>query len=489
MPRAARVAALAWAQVIWLVLIAGVWVAGMFALPLDADYTSGELLDHLLSWMHGAPLYAPLSAGPPYRVLNYPPLFLTLVRGATAAGLSPLVVARAIDTVALIVALAIVYRWLRDRGLRREVAWGTIALAGGSFPLLHLAGQFHLEGVAVCATVAGFSLARRQSTRAEIAAGALLALGCLTKQPQVVLSFVAIGWALFARGGSRVDAWRIVTAYAITGATGCVLISVLFGAEAWRQMLTYTVGTFSPGQLGKQLASHALPWLLLFGIALSFAMRTAERRRDAATWYLMGSTLWLLSTARVGASYTYFLDWQLAVMLSVGPAIEEWLARPASETARGRRRAIGALFAAQVVIADVVVAGVLAYDLHTAEQTAQSLATVCRAVPAAPALTVAESPGLVRACGGQPALHPFIMTNLAARGLWNPASFSGDLRAQRFAAVVLPFDPATPQGATGVHAERWTPAILAGIRAGYRGTMSGGWWVATQSRAMPTGLR
>lgn len=488
MRRAGRFAALAWAQVIWLLLVAGMWTGGMFALPTDADYTSGELLDHLLSWMHGAPLYKSLSSGPPYRVLNYPPLFLALVRGAASAGLRPLVAARAIDTIALVGALVVVYLWLRDRGVRRELAWGTAALAGGSFPLLYLTGQFHLEGVAVCATVAGFSLVRRRSATAEITAGVLLALACLTKQSQVVLSLVALSWVLFARGGSRAGAWRVVAAYVATGAAGCAAITALFGAEAWRQMLTYTVGTFSLAELGKQLAFHALPWALLFAIALAFATRTTERRRDAATWYLVGSSIWLLSSARNGASFQYFLDWQLAVMLSVGPALETWIAQPASAIAPNRRRVIGALFGAQVVIADIVVAGVLAYDLHTAERTAQSLATVCPAIPAAPALTVSESPGLVRACGGQPALHPFIMTTLAGRDLWNETPMVTALRARRFGAVVLPFDPVS-SGPAGVHAERWTPAMLAAIRTSYRGTVLAGWWVASPSRSMPIGMR
>ena len=72
------VARFAVAQTVWTVVVALLWIGGMMWLSADQDYTSGELLDHLLAWMSGELLYSDPQQLP-YRVLNYPPLGLAAV--------------------------------------------------------------------------------------------------------------------------------------------------------------------------------------------------------------------------------------------------------------------------------------------------------------------------------------------------------------------------------------------------------------------------
>jgi hypothetical protein len=69
-----------------------------------------------------------------------------------------------------------------------------------------------------------------------------------------------------------------------------------------------------------------------------------------------------------------------------------------------------------------------------------------------------EEPGVARACGHRPALHPFIMANLSKRGLWDESPFLQQLSNGTYPIAILPFDP--QKGATGVHAERWTPGMI-----------------------------
>ena len=59
-----------WAQLAWLGAALALWSAALLTLPIDADYTSGELLDHLESWRETGVLYPPLGTLPPLRVLN-----------------------------------------------------------------------------------------------------------------------------------------------------------------------------------------------------------------------------------------------------------------------------------------------------------------------------------------------------------------------------------------------------------------------------------
>ena len=67
------------------------------------------------------------------------------------------------------------------------------------------------------------------------------------------------------------------------------------------------------------------------------------------------------------------------------------------------------------------------------------------------------------------------MASLASRRLWDEKTFVSDLARGSYAAVVLPFDPA--DGASGTHADRWTPAMVSAMANGYRGAWVDRWWV------------
>ena len=442
-------------------------------LPIDPDYTAGELLDHLVSWRSSGVLYGDPTVAP-YHVLNYPPTFLALARGVTALGAPPLVAGRLLGSAGILCALLVLWMWLRDEGLEAWSALAITALVATSFPFVYSTGQFHLEGFASAATVAGFWLARRPGRRTPILAGILLAAACLIKQPQVVLSLVALAWVWKYRVRDR---WLVLSGYVATGAVGTMLITAMFGREAWRQMITDTVGTFSLSQFGLQLTSHALPWAIFAVFAFRAAFRDAGRRRDIRCWYLVGSTLWIFSAARVGAAYPYFLDWQLAVMLWVGAALQDWTANDTATPRRFARVATVAL-AAQIVVADLAVAAILGYDVRAARQTTDLLPSLCPLVPAAPALTPSESPGLIRACGGRPALDPFIIADMTRRRLWDETPFVRDLDAGRYPVVIIPFDPR--DGAHGVQSERWTNGVVDALSRSYATTSRiGGWRVLT----------
>jgi hypothetical protein len=460
-------------QVAWALLVAALWVGGLLTLPLDPDYTAGELLDQALSWRGTGALYTNPAIAP-YHVLNYPPVFLELVRALAATGVPTLLAGRLLGSAGVCIALVVLWQWMRDEGLDAKTALGITALAACSFPMLYSAGQFHLEGLAVAAMMGGFWLAPRRGIATGLLAGALLAAACLVKQSQVVLSLVALLWVWRYRGR---DGWPVLAAYVTVGVIGCISITVGFGPEAWRQMLTDTVGTFSVAQLWGQLVPFALPWTIFAIVALRFALGTAKRRRDIRCWYLVGTTVWMFSAARVGAGYTYFIDWELAILLWIGALAQAWAkAAPAHEG--WRQRATMTALTAQIVIANVVVAGVLVYDLRTTQDVAVVLPVLCPHIPHAPILTPTESLGLVRACGGRPALDPFIIANLTARGLWDETPFVHALEAGRYPVLVLPFDPRVGPNGLQQARERWTPQVVAAMAKRYRPLVqAGGWWV------------
>jgi hypothetical protein len=216
-------------------------------------------------------------------------------------------------------------------------------------------------------------------------------------------------------------------------------------------VLTYTVGTYSLSNLGFQALRHAAPWLIL----LAFAARTARTEgrpalRDPLLWLWGGALLWTLSAARTGSSYPYFLDLHLATVVWVGPRIF------AGGTA-GPSRLWGWLLAAQIVGADVGAGAALSANLARLREVDRELPALCARLGEARTI-LAEDVGIARACGRGVVLHPFIMTSLAAQGLWDPAPLEAAVLRGEIPVALLPFDPREP--ATGAHAERWPPALL-----------------------------
>lgn len=436
-------------------------------MPIDPDYTAGELLDHLTGWRQTGVLYPALGEGPTFRVLNYPPLVLALMRGVAALGLSPLAAGRVVNALGLVALGAVVCVWARMRGSRGAELAGTVGLLGASFGVVYGSGQVHIELWAVALTAAGFWLLQADiaSENAPVAraavAGVLLALACFAKQSQAVPALAALLW-VWRYHGRRARPATI--GFIATGAFGSAAITLVWGAEPWRHMLLYTVGTYSLGNLGFQLLSHLIPWIVLICWAGLQVVRRAGSARDPLTWYWAVAALWSVAAARLGSGYPYFLDLQIATIVLVGPSVfGSRLQRPWTR-----------LLAMQVVGVNIGVAVACAAAYGKRREVAENLTAICAQLPGS-GVVLTEDAGLARACGRVPAIHPFITTSLASRGLWDAEPFEAALRSGVYSPVLLPFDPRSPDG---VHRERWTAGALAAFRmAPSSASTAGGLWI------------
>jgi hypothetical protein len=216
------------------------------------------------------------------------------------------------------------------------------------------------------------------------------------------------------------------------------------------------VGTFSAANLGVQALSHVAPWLMLLAVGARAAWRERDRARsDAALWYWGITLAWVLSAARLGSSFGYFLDLHLATAVWVGPRV--------FGAGGCAGRVWGWLLAAQLVGADAGAGAALAANLTRLARERAELPALCARIRGEP-VVVTEEAGVARACGRAALFHPFILTSLAEQGRWDPAPLERALAAGVYRVAVLPFDPrAEPAGA---HAQRWTPGALAAFRAG-----------------------
>lgn len=471
------VARLAAWQTLWTIVVAALWIAGMAWLPVDQDYSSGELLDHLLEWMGGGNLYSNPQQ-PPYRVFNYTPLGLLVARALGETGISALVAGRIVGTTGVLVAVWVVYGWMREMGVGRTAARATVALAGLSFPLLYSMGQFHLEGFAIALSLGSARLLWRgtgsmngdaKATRFNcVAGGALAAMACFVKQTQVLSLAVLLVWLLVHH---RKRLLPFAGAALFMGIIGAAMMQAWFGAEAWRHVIVYTVGTYSLDNLAFQLVSHALPWLPFAVAAWYHTFQRDTAHQSLVNWYLVGSSLLLLTSARIGSGFQYFLEWQLVVLLLFASALQQWMDSPRIRSAR-----LVAAAGALVVVMNLIVDSVMLHNWQSARNTGVAFNTLCALAPQAPLLTPTEHAGAARACGARTALHPFIIANLTERGLWDERIFVEDLISGRYPALILPFNPSVR--VTGAHRERWSPSVLAAMREAYHPLqVERGWWL------------
>ena len=125
--------------------------------------------------------------------------------------------------------------------------------------------------------------------------------------------------------------------------------------------------------------------------------------------------------------------------------------------------------------ADVGVAAVTWVNLSRLSALSAQLEDLC-AQFAPEGRALAEEPGLARACGRPALLHPFIMTSLSRRALWDAGSFETRLSAGDLGAALIGFDPSLP--VTGAHRDRWTePAVRAFAAARSSTAYPGRVWV------------
>ena len=454
-------------QLAWLITICLFWSISLALHPLDPGYTAGELLDHLQGWMETGKLYPAIDGDGTLRVLNYPPIVLVLARFLALLGIQPLLAGRLVNGLGVILVLGVIGWWAQARGRDWTASIGTLGLLGASVPFVYGTGQFRIEMWAVLGTVMGWALVDRGKTgRALFWAGVLLAMSCFAKQTQVVPSLVALIWAWKYR---PTELRSILFGYLGVGIAGVTAITLMWGFEPWQHMLIYTTGTYSIMNLGWQFLSHVAPWTPLLSVAAYSVLRgRPEARSDPVWWYWCSALVWSFSAVRSGSSSAYFLDLHLATVMLVGPVLfsaggvfgDADQASP--ETPKPRRhRWLPWILAFQVIGANIAVGTVAWINLSRVSDITEDLASICSEFPR-PGPVLAEEASIAQACGHSALIHPFIMTSLSRRGLWDASDFETVVASGEIGTAVISFDPRQP--VTGVHLDRWTLPVLSAFR-------------------------
>ncbi len=347
----------------YFLLLAAIWTGVVFHSSWNPDYTAGELYDNFLAWQEKGNLYFVLTEQP-FRVLNYPPLFFYGVKALTFLNLTPLEAGRILSLLSGSLCLFVLYAWLKRLGLSTSSRLCVLAFCASSFPLLYPLPQFHLQWTAIAFSFLGLYLLQPSHLFRTVCGCLLLVLACFTKQTQIITWGIGLLWIFFQNRKIALLVYLTVSVAAFTGIA--YFCENQFGSEIWRHLFTYTVGTFSWKQLGRELGMHVGPWILFFILGLWRVQKTKFNEKDLTLLYFLGQSLWLLSAAREGASYQYFMEWSLALLLWIAPLLEEKLPAAAQWA-----------FKAQYILGAAGVSILLGYHILEMEKLNQILPKIC----------------------------------------------------------------------------------------------------------------
>ncbi len=480
------------ARLVWwitLLVLAGVFtlflrnslVRVVYALPLENG--EGLCLGWSLRMVRGEALYPPLSASLPFVGCNYPPLFLWVASLFVSPESPSLLPMRAISFVSVFGMVLAIYGIARRAGAGRfGAAFG--ALMVFTVPYVNETAVLgRVDWLAAFLSLGGLWLVwpREKAVRpwietARMAVGfVLFALAVLAKQTMI---WAPVAWALWAALDWRKQ-WRRIAALVGVGLLIHGAVLVHYGGDYFRW-----VGTYSSGRYSRLLMWFGLQYLLayhLFLVLPAVALglwATAKRHagsprgtggaaagsRSLLFMTLAVATLWLLLMGRRGASFHYSIPFSAVLC-----AVTGWLTSQFLESAalRPRENAVAAivfLLAIGVGLAQYRLS-LLKWDHPHKSLLARQDRRVLRIIEALPGPILTEDLAY-EVLTRKPAYleNPFMYSDLARRGIINPAPLLEDLAGGKVSCVCLASPVTRPNSVTR---DRFTDEILRAVRTRY----------------------
>jgi hypothetical protein len=490
--------------------------------PLQLDAEEGFILKQALDLHAGVPIYRSI-ASPPFLVANYAPLFpwaLGVAHAALIGGhatFASLALGRWMTqgsavAVALLIGLIV---WIGSR------AWGAAALSGmlffsgwevghwGQFVRVDLPSiALTLGGLAVAAGELQAAEPPSRAGRARLVGSALLFVAAgMTRQTTLPAPMAVALALLLARD------WRRLAWFSVPGAVAALaclgVAQALTGGQFWLHVVAYNRNRAD--WHGWALVMRNEIWFfhrwLLVALGLAggglWATRRAEAKPSpvAARWvlplYALLASAWLLGLAKIGSAPNYVLEplagWALCLGAAMGRLgrraeaagrrMENGGART-SGAARWRARLAFGLpalaLATHVLRLSLPVAWLAA--LHwTSALNVRGAQWMMLARPRSPQAAIVALIDQARQCEGdlycerpivnllvgRPVLfQPFIMSQLAREGAWDPAPMTRMIDTKRFGLMILNEDIAS--GAPGTEYEHACAPVADAIRRAYR---------------------
>lgn len=453
------------APLAWRTLDRGLLALNLPQLQLDNE--EGALLFQALELRAGRSIYRPLTS-PPWFVGTYPPLYLAANALLTDPSNPDLRSGRLIGFVSAggIAALLGLIAALRTRNPAASLLAPLLFLA--TFEAYNWIAYYRVDLPAIFLSLSGLALVATAPERrgARAASIVLFLLALYTKQTTVAAPAAATVALLLRdrRLGLRYGAWLAGAGLAVF-----LLLSALTRGQFAIHTVLYNMNTWHLEDLGRwaRHAGRLYCWLLAaFLLTALAAVRIAGMRRileDPVWLYAAFALLTTPTIAKAGTAENYLLEPLAAVALvtcdGLGRLLRHWasggglIGLPAAAAAvlltlhgfhLSSPRWTAALFSRRPASADLAAAS-----------------EITRRLRAEPGETWSE-PALYDLRAGRPLVfQPFIMSELARQGRWNPEPFTADLRQGRWSLIVTTRDITAPPD------QVYAPAILDAMRAGY----------------------
>jgi hypothetical protein len=452
-----------WPTLALLVIYAVVYLQFAFQLagfPFDLD--QGEGYDAWSAWLINlGQLPYSTNAEFPYYSSNYPPLWSYVV-SIPMAWLGPgLASARLVSTISAVAAagvLGLAAQRLSGRALAGALAAGFFLASPYVFHTTPLA---RVNSLALLLAVAGLTLLERP-TRIRIILGSLALLGALFTKPTAIDATIAGVLAVLIRqprlgllsGGVVIG----------LGLAGLGLLMAVTRGSFWLNVVAGNANPFDLDQLSAYLTNFAVLHCVLLAMAVAEAAWLL-RRRTWSPWAMYGLAAGVaaLGVAKWGAGESYFLGEIAAV--SVLSAV--WVARFLDSAPPPRLRwALGAaLFIQAVLLSHAGLSSVLPWLPDRGPQSAnlgraptpedrQAAEQISAQISRARGPALSEDPSFAVMAGRSLVGNATHLRNLYQSGLWDPSPMVDDLRARRYAIVVL-------------DAELYPEPVLTAIGQGY----------------------
>jgi hypothetical protein len=435
-----------WPTLVLLVLYAGVYVqfaVRLAGFPFDLD--QGEGYDAWSAWLINlGQLPYTTNAEFPYYSSNYPPLWSYLVSIPMAwfgPGLAP---ARLVSTISALAAagvLGIAAQRLSGRALAGALAAGFFLASPYVFHTTPLA---RVNSLALLAAVVGLTLLE-QPTRRRVVFGSLALVAALFTKPTAMDAVVAGVLSVLIRQ-PRLGALSIGVIGGL-GLAGLATLMALSHGAFWLNVVAGNTNPFDLTQLEAYLTNFSVLHCVLIALAAA-ECGWMVRRRTWSPWalYALTASVATLSVAKWGAGESYFLG--AIAVISVLSAV--WVARFLdSAPAPGLRWGLGiALFIQAVLLSHAGLSEVLPWLPDRGPQSAflgrapttednQAAQLIAAEIRGARGPVLSEDPSFAVAAGRPLIANATHLRNLYLSGLWDPAPMVNDLRAHRYAMVIL----------------------------------------------------
>jgi hypothetical protein len=427
------------------------------AFPAAFDYAESDTATWIWLARHGQPLYGALhGASLPYS--NYPPLQLHLIAALADSDAAILPVGRLVAFAGLMLACAMVAWAVWMPTGSRRAALGAAVLVAVTLPVGYYGMTCRADGLALGLGALALMVGVARVRGWPIWSALLFSVAVLCKHTLICFPIGFTLWAL-----RRAPRQALVMAGTMAAVVGtCIWKLGLLGP-----LLVWSRAPWDLGSFGINLGISVVPSLvgLVIAARVLFAWDTLSPRaqRMLEPWvaiYLVGLA-WLFALGRKGASSNYLLELLVATTVIVVVAVDE-----------GRFRRLFHVHLILTWLETAVWVGILLFSVMPESRLQQRTATAALAGVRGPVF--AEQTWQATATGHPPLVIPFLSTQLALAGHWDPAPFVDVIARGEVERLLLNFPLTESVERDPLHRDRFLPDELAAMRARYRLIARGG---------------